>query len=890
MQLSRPSRGLVCGLIAVTSPPALGFTGINDPCPLPTPFPPAGSGAGVLNNPGFENGFINGAASQWVAWKDPTYTNFVHQVGNDRQFAGNFSQRLELPQPPPDNVFQEAGIYQQIWVVPGASYTVAAKVYLSHPGTTNGQSLLASIGADPYGEPNGDGGGMVWDEESVQNEWRTTSVTLTAVFPVMTVSLKGTRKWPADGSGAKLWIDDVIITGPIPQGDPPGPGPDPIDPETLVPATSGANVVTNPSFESPFTDGVSAGWGKWSTVGTGRWKRSARIGVLGGGKYDCNGAAELIAMKTKCVLLLGPNTENIQNLATLGTATVFNQHAHMDDTIIVGRPFIDANIGDYYNNPVYWGRRLADQVKDLEREVPRVDCWQALNEPGWGPNWQSVLRFEYEFALRCHELGLKACSLNLATGNPGNVWKMVDENFNPSAGDLLAVADYLGHHVYGGPTDVFMVTNQDREPACKFALKPREFKDMYDRRGWRFPPVIATEGSTWAPWHGNWTPDRVTHDIIEMGKYMRADRFWAGYNNFVVGASCSWPTFEIVGQFLQSGKSMAEGIGDWNEANPADAMDGGYSQMFGAGHAHPKTLAQLTPAGLFDGGVNQVAGSLIPGSEHLLICWLKYEFRGKQPEQLEFYLGVDPTGQADNGNAPTIDWGIDQIAEKSPLHESFTHVWRTFTPTMTTASIWLRARHPTNDPSFMVYVDKVEVRQLTPPPGPTIQLSATELNVTGQFGINPATASFTVQSGGNDTINYIIGSSVGWVTPSPTTGISTGEADMIELSFDVTGLAGINHVGVIGVSSPEAVNSPAMLTVNLSLETIGPDFDVDGDVDQADFGVFQACLTGPGVPQNATHCLPARLDDDKDVDQDDFGLFQACMSGANVFPPPNCAD
>ena len=52
--------------------------------------------------------------------------------------------------------------------------------------------------------------------------------------------------------------------------------------------------------------------------------------------------------------------------------------------------------------------------------------------------------------------------------------------------------------------------------------------------------------------------------------------------------------------------------------------------------------------------------------------------------------GVDQTGQTSDANAGTIDWGDDQIADKAPDHEIFTHVWRTFIATGSTASIWLR--------------------------------------------------------------------------------------------------------------------------------------------------------------------------------------------------------
>ena len=66
------------------------------------------------------------------------------------------------------------------------------------------------------------------------------------------------------------------------------------------------------------------------------------------------------------------------------------------------------------------------------------------------------------------------------------------------------------------------------------------------------------------------------------------------------------------------------------------------------------------------------------------------------------------------------------------------------------------------------------------------------------------------------------------------------------------------------------------------------DFDADGDVDQSDFGHFQACLTGSTIPQWELTCLDARLDGDEDVDQNDFGILQACFSEANQLADPGC--
>ena len=84
-------------------------------------------------------------------------------------------------------------------------------------------------------------------------------------------------------------------------------------------------------------------------------------------------------------------------------------------------------------------------------------------------------------------------------------------------------------------------------------------------------------------------------------------------------------------------------------------------------------------------------------------------------------------------------------------------------------------------------------------------------------------------------------------------------------------------------------SNPATLTV------IGPpvapcDMDVDGDVDQGDFGLFQACLTGIAVPQSDPACAKALLDRDTDVDANDTLIFLGCMSGPGVPPDVYCAE
>ncbi|UCD30146.1 MAG: hypothetical protein JSV03_06660, partial [Planctomycetota bacterium] len=92
----------------------------------------------------------------------------------------------------------------------------------------------------------------------------------------------------------------------------------------------------------------------------------------------------------------------------------------------------------------------------------------------------------------------------------------------------------------------------------------------------------------------------------------------------------------------------------------------------------------------------------------------------------------------------------------------------------------------------------------------------------------------------------------------------------------------------IDSGNPGAPGSP--ITDMGAYEFISPlhtpgDFNHDGDVDQEDFGIFQACISGSGSLY-APGCADADLDKDSDVDLNDFTIFQSCMAGPNQ--PSGC--
>ncbi|MBN2518504.1 MAG: hypothetical protein JXB14_06655, partial [Candidatus Altiarchaeota archaeon] len=63
------------------------------------------------------------------------------------------------------------------------------------------------------------------------------------------------------------------------------------------------------------------------------------------------------------------------------------------------------------------------------------------------------------------------------------------------------------------------------------------------------------------------------------------------------------------------------------------------------------------------------------------------------------------------------------------------------------------------------------------------------------------------------------------------------------------------------------------------------DSDADGDVDQADSGRFQNCISGAGNPPAREVCLRFDYDEDGDVDYADQDVLDSCFSGDGVYYP-----
>lgn len=175
-----------------------------------------------------------------------------------------------------------------------------------------------------------------------------------------------------------------------------------------------------------------------------------------------------------------------------------------------------------------------------------------------------------------------------------------------------------------------------------------------------------------------------------------------------------------------------------------------------------------------------------------------------------------------------------------------------------------------------------------PPLNPAvIGLTPTSIEREIMMGGNLSQNSVSVSNSGGAPLNFAATPGASWFVVNTASGrVEPGSSQNLSLSYAVSGLAPGVYNSTLSVADPMAANSPR--TVSVKVTILAPpfapvDFDQDGDVDQEDFGRFQACYSGPGIPQLDPNCAGARLDDDDDVDQADFEIFLTrCLSGPGV--------
>ncbi len=556
---------------------------------------------------------------------------------------------------------------------------------------------------------------------------------------------------------------------------------------------SGGNLVSNPSFESGFSGGLASSWSSWTAAGTGYWKQSALLGRIGPGVYGLGGnpLPAVNRYYPKTVLLF---EDGLSLAASVRSAS--------PDAIIIGREWNDPDMGTYLTNPEYYGVQYADYIHGLAVTYPQVDAWQGLNEPpASSAQFDEVGRFEKAFTDRLHTYGDKSIVLNLAVGNPGDMSLMV----LPEIVDCLEVADYVGYHSYGSDADELM-TGPDNP---WYAHRWRMYANTYATNGYRMPPVIYTEATTWSGWKGYFSAAAIRDDLILFEQQSRQDPWAVGITLFICGDNGGWYGWQTADE-----PTIYQGCGDWNAAHPADAADGLYSQQWG-----------LT-SGSFAGGIRQ-AVAVTASTTYELSHSAKYETSGANTV-VSYKVGYDLTGQTSNGNAGTIVWSSDLNASEARNTDMWYDHSTQFTATGSTVSIWFRGERLSGSYSWRAMVDDVVLESISAPSNPTIALAPSTLTPSCTQGTNAANQNFTIQNVGAGTLSYSISDNATWLSCSPTSGTSTGEVDSITVSYTTSGLAVGTYNATITVTASGATNTPQTIPVNLTVNaskiTVAEDF------------------------------------------------------------------
>jgi hypothetical protein len=170
------------------------------------------------------------------------------------------------------------------------------------------------------------------------------------------------------------------------------------------------------------------------------------------------------------------------------------------------------------------------------------------------------------------------------------------------------------------------------------------------------------------------------------------------------------------------------------------------------------------------------------------------------------------------------------------------------------------------------------------------RLAATPEQITAQVyrGLNTPDGQFTLANTGYGSATYTITDDASWLSTSPTTGIVTNEEVTIDVIYATSTLDPGTYSAQITIDSPETVDGPLLIPVELTVVPFPIDTDTDGDVDLSDYGAFQSCLTERGQAVTDPDCAPLDLTGDRFINQDDIWIVQRCLSGSGVPVDPEC--
>ncbi len=110
------------------------------------------------------------------------------------------------------------------------------------------------------------------------------------------------------------------------------------------------------------------------------------------------------------------------------------------------------------------------------------------------------------------------------------------------------------------------------------------------------------------------------------------------------------------------------------------------------------------------------------------------------------------------------------------------------------------------------------------PTEPELTASVASLSQSVQQGANAASQAFTIRNSGRSTLTYTVAaSSTGnWLSVTPASGTSTGEADVVTVNYASASLGAGTYQGTITVTATGAANAPLSIPVTLLSTVVSP--------------------------------------------------------------------
>jgi hypothetical protein len=103
--------------------------------------------------------------------------------------------------------------------------------------------------------------------------------------------------------------------------------------------------------------------------------------------------------------------------------------------------------------------------------------------------------------------------------------------------------------------------------------------------------------------------------------------------------------------------------------------------------------------------------------------------------------------------------------------------------------------------------------------GPVLEISPREFDFyCPEGGPNPEAQVLSIRIRGTDLLNWNVTEDCFWLQASPAAGNSAGEIDEVVLSVDANGLDAGEYSCILTVSSPDAINTPQYVTINLHVK------------------------------------------------------------------------